>query len=87
MEAGAYATTDRALSDRALTKLEQLEGAWYQVAEVRALRHETDPAFAAIARAWNMADPGLVCFKKDPLLASLRPDPRFAAWISKIGYP
>ncbi len=80
---------DRAASDRALATLVRLHGdnSQYQIAEVHAQRGEPDLAFAAIARAWELADPGLEVLKTDPLLAPLRVDPRFATWLAKIGFP
>ncbi len=80
---------DRAASDRALAALVKLHGdnSQYQIAEVHAQRGEPDLAFAAIARAWELADPGLEVLKTDPLLAPLRVDPRFATWLAKIGFP
>ena len=80
---------DRGASDRALAALVRLHGdsSQYQIAEVRAQRGEPDLAFAAIARAWELADPGLEVLKTDPLLAPLRVDRRFATWLAKIGFP
>ena len=80
---------DRAASDRALATLVRLYGAGgqFQIAEVHAQRGEPDLAFAAIAGAWDLADPGLLQFKTDPLLAPLHADPRFAGWLAKIGFP
>ncbi len=75
--------------DRALAELVRLYGdaSQYQIAEVYAQRRAPDLAFAAIARAWDLGDPGLMDFKADPLLAPLRSDPRFATWLRKIGFP
>ncbi len=89
IEAAAKAATDRAASDRALATLVEKYGygAQYQIAEVHAWRREPDLAFAAIARAWDGLDPGLAILKTDPLLAPLRPDPRFGEWLRKIGFP
>ena len=87
VEAVANGATDRAASNKALAALERMDGVQYQVAEVHAQRGEPDLAFTAIARAWDTADPGLTSFKTDPLLAPLRPDPRFGEWLRKIGFP
>jgi hypothetical protein len=80
---------DRGASDRTLAKLARLysDSSQYQIAEVHAQRREPELAFAAIARAWDLVDPGLLGLKTDPLLAPLRPDPRFAMWLRKIGFP
>lgn len=89
LESVATAATDRAASDRALATLVGRFGdvAQYQVAEAHAWRHEPDLAFAAIARAWDLLDPGLLQLKTDPLLAPIRSDPRFGQWLGKIGFP
>ncbi|UAJ09030.1 TIR domain-containing protein [Glacieibacterium megasporae] len=80
---------DPVASDRALAELVRRysDDSQYQIAEIRAQRGESDLAFAAINRAWTLADPGLVDFKTDLLLAPLHADPRFAAWLAKIGFP
>ena len=85
----ATAATDRAASDRALATLIAKYGynAQYQIAQAHAWRREPDLAFAAIARAWDGLDPGLIQLKTDPLLAPLRADPRFDAWLREIGFP
>jgi tetratricopeptide (TPR) repeat protein len=59
----------------------------YQVAEVYAFRHQSDKAFEWLDRACAMHDDGLVHTKVDPLLNSLRSDPRFAALLKKINLP
>jgi len=89
IEAIATAATDRAASDQALATLGRLysDSAQFQIAEVHAQRHERDLAFATIARAWDLADPGMIGLKTDPLLAPLRPDPRFTTWLRKVGFP
>ncbi len=87
--AAANATIDRPASDRALATLISKYGdvAQYQIAEVHAWRREPDQAFAAIHRAWDGLDPGLIQLKTDPLLAPIRSDPRFGEWLRKIGFP
>jgi TolB-like protein/Tfp pilus assembly protein PilF len=59
----------------------------YQVAEVYAWRGERDAAFTWLERAHVQHDGVLVQLKFDPLLAKLRPDPRFAAMVRKMGLP
>jgi TolB-like protein len=59
----------------------------YQVAEVYAWRGERDAAFTWLERAHAQHDGTLVQLKFDPLLARLRPDPRFAAMLKKMGLP
>ena len=79
---------DRAASDRALAQLVRRYSveAQYQIADVHAQRDEADEAFAAIDRAWNLADPGLLELKTDPMFTPLRADARFAGWVRKIGF-
>ncbi|MDQ2946765.1 MAG: tetratricopeptide repeat protein, partial [Acidobacteriota bacterium] len=59
----------------------------YQIAEVYAFRGETDRAFKWLERAYTEHDPGLTEMKADPLLHSLRSDPRYAAWLKKLRLP
>ena len=89
LESVASAATDRATSDRNCAFLVEKFGdvAQYQIAAAHAWRRETELAFTAIARAWDLLDPGLLQFKTDPLLASLRRDPRYGEWLRKIGFP
>ena len=80
---------DRTASDRALAELvRRFSGeAQCQIAEVHAQRGEADLAFAALNSARNLADPGLIDLRTGPLLGPLHTDPRFAAWVAKIGFP
>ena len=80
---------DRAASDRAFADLVRLHGgdSQYQIAQVHAQRGATDPAFTALDRAWELGDTELKELKTDSLLAPLHADPRFAAWVRKIGFP
>jgi TolB-like protein len=59
----------------------------YQIAEVHSWRGETDMAFEWLDRAYAQRDGGLALIKIDPLLASLRKDPRYAALLTKLGLP
>jgi|GEM_PF-5936459 len=43
------------------------------------------PSRRSIA-AWNLADPGLLELKTDPMFTPLRADARFAGWVRKIGF-
>jgi hypothetical protein len=89
LEAVALARIDRTRSDRALATLvsNYREDGQYQIAAAHAWRREPELAFAAIARAWDRIDPGLILFKTDPFLASIRPDLRYGEWLRKIGFP
>jgi TolB-like protein/DNA-binding winged helix-turn-helix (wHTH) protein/Tfp pilus assembly protein PilF len=59
----------------------------FQIAEVYALRNQPDEAFEWLDRAYAQRDSGLIVTKVDPLLKSLRNDPRYAAFLKKIRLP
>ncbi|HEY1723823.1 MAG TPA: TIR domain-containing protein [Steroidobacteraceae bacterium] len=56
----------------------------YQIAEIYAWRGQKDQAFQWLDRAYAQSDGGLTEVKVDPLLASLRGDPRYDAFLSKM---
>jgi TolB-like protein/DNA-binding winged helix-turn-helix (wHTH) protein/Tfp pilus assembly protein PilF len=56
----------------------------YQIAEVYAFRGEKDEAFEWLERSYRARDAGLSEIKGDPLLRSLQPDPRYAAFLKKM---
>jgi serine/threonine-protein kinase len=84
-----FAAGDRAASDGALGELSTRWGhdAAYQVAEVHAWREERDQAFEWLERAARQHDSGLFMLKYDPLLRSLRSDPRYAAMLRRMSLP
>jgi TolB-like protein/Flp pilus assembly protein TadD len=59
----------------------------FQIAEIHAWRGEKDQAFEWLDRAYAQRDGGLTRVRTDPLLDSLRSDPRFAAFLKKMGLP
>jgi TolB-like protein/cytochrome c-type biogenesis protein CcmH/NrfG len=59
----------------------------YQVAEVYAWRGERDKAFQWLERAYAQRDGGLTGIKFQPLLDSLRSDPRYRALMRKMKLP
>jgi TolB-like protein/cytochrome c-type biogenesis protein CcmH/NrfG len=59
----------------------------YQIAQVRAWRGEKDLAFEWLDRAYSQRDAGLTLLIHDPMLDSLRNDPRFAALLHKLQLP
>ena len=63
------------------------EGGAYQIAQVYAFRGENDQAFEWLEIAYKDRDGGLFLAKADPFLKSLRSDPRFAAFLKKMGFP
>jgi Flp pilus assembly protein TadD len=76
-------------SDKALKKLitTHQNDAAYQIAESYAYRGEVDSAFAWLDRSYRQRDPGTPEFKTDPLMKSLRQDPRFAELLTKMRLP
>jgi TolB-like protein/DNA-binding winged helix-turn-helix (wHTH) protein/cytochrome c-type biogenesis protein CcmH/NrfG len=56
----------------------------YQIAEVYAVRGELDRAFEWLEIARTQRDAGLSAIVGDPLLKSLRSDPRYAAFLKKM---
>src|SRR5580698_6849780 len=56
----------------------------YQIADAYAFRGETDKAFEWLNRAYRQHDSGLNGIAYDPLLLSLKPDPRYAALLKKL---
>jgi serine/threonine-protein kinase len=56
----------------------------YQIAEVYAWRGQKDQAFQWLERAYAQHDGGLTEVKIDPVLASLRTDPRYQAFLVKM---
>jgi TolB-like protein/DNA-binding winged helix-turn-helix (wHTH) protein/Tfp pilus assembly protein PilF len=89
-EALAYCALGRKTeADAALQKLinDYHEQAAYQIAEVYAFRGEADHAFQWLEAARAHKDAGLASVKGDPLLKNLYKDPRYAAFLQKMGLP
>jgi TolB-like protein/Flp pilus assembly protein TadD len=59
----------------------------YQIAEIHALRNDSDKTFEWLDRAWNSRDPGIEYLLTDPLMLRYRNDPRFAAFCKKVDLP
>ena len=76
-------------SDTALSQLiaTHAEDSPYQVAEIYAYRGEVDQAFAWLKRSYLQRDPGLNQLKLDPMLKSLRGDPRYLDLLKKMRIP
>jgi tetratricopeptide (TPR) repeat protein len=82
-----HAAGRRVESDTALQELiakYQAKSA-YQVAQVYAARGEANLAFEWLERAYAQRDPGLSQMKIDPRLRSLHADPRWDAFLRKMG--
>jgi TolB-like protein/class 3 adenylate cyclase/Flp pilus assembly protein TadD len=82
-----HAQGRRSESDAALRGLidQYASESAYQVAEVYASRGELDLAFQWLARAHAQHDPGLIGSKSNALLRSLHGDPRWPAFLEKMG--
>lgn len=89
-EALAYAALNRlGESDAALNAVIATDqnGAAFEIAEVYAYRGQTDKAFTWLDRAYRQRDGGLTYMKVDPLLKSLRHDPRYAELLREMHLP
>ena len=63
------------------------DGSAFQIAEVLAWWGDKDKAIQWLDRAYSQHDGGLATVKVDPLLRSLRPDPRYKAFLKKMNLP
>jgi TolB-like protein/Tfp pilus assembly protein PilF len=81
--------SDRSAADVALKALidKNAGGAAYQIAEVYALRNDSNETFAWLDRAWNGRDAGIQNLLYDPFILRYKDDPRFAAFCKKVGFP
>jgi tetratricopeptide (TPR) repeat protein len=59
----------------------------YQLGQVYAELGETNQAFAALNKAMEVKDPGLLTLKKDPVMDPIRADPRFAVLLKGLDFP
>lgn len=73
-------------SDSALNALIAEGEQWgFQIAAVHAVRGEIDLAFRWLERSHELHDSGIATAKVQPLLAKLHDDPRWPAFLKKIG--
>jgi TolB-like protein/Flp pilus assembly protein TadD len=84
-----YVRGDRPAADTALADLiaKAREGFAYQIAEVYAMRGEADKAFEWLQVSFDDRDAGALGLLVDPLLRSLRADPRYKTLLAKLGLP
>jgi len=59
----------------------------YYIAQVYAFRGQSNEALDWLDRAYAERNSGLIGVKVDPLLKSLRGDPRYAALLKKLNFP
>ena len=80
-----YSLGNDEASDEALAMLNELSVDWaYQRVQVYAWRGETDKAFEWMETAYEIRDQGLNLILGDPLLDSIRDDPRFDAMLERL---
>jgi len=84
-----HARGDRNAEDAALTELiayarDQLA---YQIAQLYAVRGETNKAFEWLQIAFDNHDAGMLALLVDPLVRGLRDDPRYKDFLAKVGLP
>jgi TolB-like protein len=84
-----YARRDRAAADAALAELiaKSRDIAAFQIAQVYAVRGEREKAFEWLQIAFDNHDTGMLALLVDPLLNSLRDDPRYKALVAKMNFP
>lgn len=83
-----YALGRKADSDAALGRfIKNYPGEAYWIAAIHASRGECDAAFLSLERAFTQRDPSLLNIKSQPLLNSLKGDPRYKAFLKKMNLP
>ncbi len=84
-----YVRGDRNAADAALSDLIQYgrDSLAYQIAEVYAVRGDTDKAFEWLQVSYDNHDTGTLAILVDPLLHGLRDDPRYKALVAKMKFP
>jgi TolB-like protein len=84
-----YARGDRPAADAALADMVANDRNLlaYQMAEVYAWRGETDKAFEWLQISYDNHDTGLLSLLIDPLMRSLRSDPRYKIMVEKLNLP
>ncbi len=84
-----YARGDRPAADAALSEMiaKDRNLLAYQIAEVYAWRGETDKAFEWLQISFDNQDTGTLALLIDPLMRSLRDDPRYKNLLAKLGLP
>jgi len=85
----AARSEDRAGAEALIAKIRANHGdfASYQYGEIYAQMGDTDRAFAALDKAVEARDPGLLYLGRDPFLDPIRCDPRYAALRKRLKFP
>ena len=63
------------------------DAANYQYAQILSVMGDKPRALAALDRAWDIRDSGLLWLKVDPTLDPLRNEPRFKALVERLDFP
>jgi serine/threonine-protein kinase len=84
-----FARKDYAAADVALAELinKSRDIAAYQIAQVYAVRGETDKAFEWLQISFDTHDTGTLGLLVDPFFRDLRTDPRYKALVDKMNFP
>lgn len=85
----AARTGDRQVALAKLTELRQRDGDFsnFRYSEILAQLGDKEAAFAALDRAWEFRDAGLLDVKATPYLEPLSSDPRYTHLVKKVGFP
>ncbi|MDX1463049.1 MAG: tetratricopeptide repeat protein [Marinirhabdus sp.] len=81
-----YKAGDMEKSDFYLNQLKQHDLMAYQIAQVHALRKETDQTFLWLEKAYELNDLGLNEILSEPDFKPLYEDPRWEAFIAKLNF-
>jgi serine/threonine-protein kinase len=84
---GDAARSSRALAALAARAAQEAADAAYELAVAHAWRGERDRAFEWLERSFERHEPGLTEVRWDPLLRTLRGDPRYTALLRKMKLP
>ncbi len=88
MALAQFVRGDRQAADAALADLiANGRGLAYQIAEVYAVRGEKEKAFEWLQKSLDTHDTGMLGLLVDPLLQSLRDDPRYKTLVAKMNFP
>jgi TolB-like protein/thioredoxin-like negative regulator of GroEL len=79
----------RAEADRLLAVIEaNVEGGWYQLAQIYAHRHDRERALKWLEEANRARDPGMFSYLKcDPMMSELRSDARYQGLLAQLNLP
>jgi serine/threonine-protein kinase len=80
---------DLAVVETIVARMQALfaDAASYQYAQIYAQTGDKTRAFAALAKALEVKDPGMTGIRTDPFLDPIRTDPRFAALVKRMRLP